>query len=323
MDFFERTEYSLQDLNDFVELEVEESTHLDYKDGAALSPDKISEITKDVSSFANSDGGIIIYGVGENKETHVPSYYAPITNAKISKEWLEQKINIIQPNIKGLQIFPIRLNKKATKSIYIVKIPRSDDAPHMAEDRRYYYRGNFISEAMQSYQVRDTFNRISTPLLKLFGADLFYLEHSATGRNELFFKTFVQNERKAVAKLYKVNVYIFTKTPVDDISIIPTNSSTQICSLTKMDSQSVRIGMVPAQPIFKSECVEVGNFFVYVPDELKEEFYDTAMIRIVLLYEAGATELLFIPKGHSLIKGKNAIDAAIKEQFPNYRSEWL
>ena len=323
MDFFERTDYSLQDLNDFVELEVEESTHLDYKDGAALSPEEITEITKDVSSFANSDGGIIIYGVGEDKETHVPSYYAPITNAKISKEWLEQKINIIQPNIKGLQIFPIRLNKKATKSIYIVKIPRSDDAPHMAKDRRYYYRGNFVSEAMQSYQVRDTFNRISTPLLKIFGADLFYLEHSTTGRNELFFKAFVQNERKAVARLYKINVYIFTKALVDDISVIPTNGSSQICSLTKMDSESVRIGIVPDEPIFKSECVELGKFYIYVPDELKEKFYDTAMIRIVLLYEAGATELLFIPKGHSLIKEKNAIDAAIKEKFPNYRSEWL
>ncbi len=323
MDFFEKTEYSLKDLNDFVELEVEESTYLDYKDGAALSPDKISEITKDVSSFANSDGGIIIYGVGEDKETHIPNYYAPITNAKISKEWLEQKINIIQPNIKGLQIFPIRLNKKATKSIYIVKIPRSDDAPHMAEDRRYYYRGNFVSEAMQSYQVRDTFNRISTPLLNIYGAELFYLEHSATGHNELFFKTFVQNERKAVARLYKVNVYIFTKTPVDDIRVMPTNSSTQICSLTKMDSQSVRIGIVPAEPIFKSECVELGKFYIYVPDELKEKFFETSLIRIVLLYEAGTTEILYIPKDHSLINGKNAIDSAIKKSFPNYRSEWL
>ena len=90
-----------------------------------------------------------------------------------------------------------------------------------------------------------------------------------------------------------------------------------------MDSQSVRIGIVPDEPIFKNECVELGKFYIYVPDELKEKFYDTAMIRIVLLYEAGATELLFIPKGHSLIKEKNTIDAAIKKRFPNYRSEWL
>ena len=323
MNFYNRTEYSLQDLNDFVELEVEESIHLDYKDGAALSPDKISEITKDVSSFANSDGGIIIYGVGENKETHVPNYYSPITNSKISKEWLEQKINIIQPNIKGLQIFPIRLNKKATKSIYIVKIPRSDDAPHMAEDKRYYYRGNFVSEAMQSYQVRDTFNRISTPLLNIMGADLFYLEHRTTGRNELFFKAFIQNDRKAVARLYKVNVYIFTKVPVDGISVMPTNSSTNICSLTKMDTQSIRIGIVPTEPIFKSECVEIGNFYIYVPDELKEEFYNTSMIRIVLLYEAGTSELLFIPKDRSMNNEKNIIESTIKKNYPNYRAEFL
>ena len=133
MDFYDKNDYNLQDLNDFIQLEVEENRHLDYKDGEALAPNEISEITKDVSSFANSDGGIIIYGVGEDKKTHTPNSYAPIINPKITKEWLEQKINIIQPKIKGVLIFPIRLNKKATKSIYIVKIPKSDDAAGIAE----------------------------------------------------------------------------------------------------------------------------------------------------------------------------------------------
>ena len=96
MDFFDRNEYTIKDLEDFLKLEVEENRHLDYKRGDALSFEnkKINEITKDVSSFANSDGGLIIYGVDEDKSTHKPSGYIPIVDPKISKEWLEQKINL-------------------------------------------------------------------------------------------------------------------------------------------------------------------------------------------------------------------------------------
>ena len=44
---------------------IEESLNLDYKDARSIakSDSKKREITKDVSAMANSDGGIIIYGI--------------------------------------------------------------------------------------------------------------------------------------------------------------------------------------------------------------------------------------------------------------------
>ena len=47
---------------------IEESLNLDYKAAGALAKTdgKKKEITKDVSAMANSDGGIIIYGVTED-----------------------------------------------------------------------------------------------------------------------------------------------------------------------------------------------------------------------------------------------------------------
>ena len=94
MDFFELEEYTKKDIDDLIQNEVEESIYLDYKDGRALDPDKIAEITKDVSAFANADGGIIVYGVSENKATHNPEGYATVTNPKITKEWLEHMEHI-------------------------------------------------------------------------------------------------------------------------------------------------------------------------------------------------------------------------------------
>ena len=64
MDFYSKDEYRIEDIEQLIENEVEENIHLDYKSEGALekSEKKRNEIIKDVSAFANSDGGIIIYG---------------------------------------------------------------------------------------------------------------------------------------------------------------------------------------------------------------------------------------------------------------------
>jgi predicted HTH transcriptional regulator len=108
--------------------QVQESLTLDYKECLALrkTDRKKDEISKDVSAFANSAGGVIVYGV---KETgHIPTAiddgYDP---SHISKEWLEQVIDSrIQRRIDGIRINPIRLSgPKAGKVMYVVSIPQS------------------------------------------------------------------------------------------------------------------------------------------------------------------------------------------------------
>lgn len=326
MDFYDKIDYTFQDLDDFIKLEVEENRHLDYKDGEALSPNKISEITKDVSSFANSDGGIIIYGVGEDKKTHTPNNYAPITNPKITKEWLEQKINIIQPRIKEVLIFPIRLNKEATGSIYIVKIPKSDDAPHMADDKRYYRRGNFSSEPMYSDEVRDCFFRFSSPLLVTKGVEFHLAEIPQSTEKGLYFRAFVQNERKAVATLYKLNVYLYSKYNLEEMILSRTEATPKECTFTKMDYQSVRIGLSSKEPIFKNECITMGIFYLNNPkwsEDTLKEFYRTLLMRLVLFFEGGVSESLYIPQNNTFIREKDTISSTIKKHFPNYVEAWL
>lgn len=119
---------------------------------------KKAEIAKDVSAFANSDGGIILYGIEEQEhKAHALPY---IDGNTYTKEWLEQVIqDNIQRRIEGLKIFPIRDNGDITKSIYIVKIPRSSNTPHMSADKCYYKRNNFRSVKMEEYEVRDLFYR--------------------------------------------------------------------------------------------------------------------------------------------------------------------
>jgi predicted HTH transcriptional regulator len=112
---------------------VEESLTLDYKRAASLekSDDKRTEITKDVSSFANSSGGTIIYGVAESAEKDrrcLPERPDPVQRAEISKEWLEQVIQTIQPRIDGFQIHPVTWDEQANTVCYVVEIQQSNTA---------------------------------------------------------------------------------------------------------------------------------------------------------------------------------------------------
>ena len=178
MDFYNQDNYLLSDIEDLIKNEVEESLHLDYKEARALGKEetKKADITKDVSSFANADGGVIVYGASE--EDHKPKETTPIDGKTFTKEWLENVIQQIQPRIDGLKIFPIRIDGDIEKSVYVVQIPRSANAPHMARDHRYYKRINFQSVPMEDYEVKDTYNRVTTPNLVIENCSIYIEEET-------------------------------------------------------------------------------------------------------------------------------------------------
>lgn len=101
-----------EDLQSLVKNKIEEDSDLDYKDSRSLmmGGKEMTELSKDVSSFANSSGGIIIYGISENK--HVPEKIDEGCNpTEITKEWLEQVIQgRIRPRIEGVDINPVSLD---------------------------------------------------------------------------------------------------------------------------------------------------------------------------------------------------------------------
>lgn len=79
----------------YIDNRIEESLNLDYKgpDSLQHNDPKRREITKDVSAMANSDGGIIIYGVAEDPNPpHYPDRISPVKRAVFSKETLDQVI---------------------------------------------------------------------------------------------------------------------------------------------------------------------------------------------------------------------------------------
>ncbi len=154
-------------LKRFISTQPEENLHLEFKSGAFFDANKKDDITATVASFANSDGGVLMIGVREKKlngKSHAESIDGVQLDPKHTKEALESiLISSISPKIDSLRI--LRLEYNGT-SIFILEIPKSERAPHMASDKRYYKRLNFQKIPMENYEVEDyMFGRKKTPRL--------------------------------------------------------------------------------------------------------------------------------------------------------------
>jgi hypothetical protein len=156
---------TIADIDRLIRDGVQEDLHLDYKESPAIDRSKRNELAKDVSAFANSDGGILIYGVIESNNLPV-SKDSGVDHTAYSREWIEQVISSnITPKIDNIRIVPIPVS--SSNSIYCVEVPKSYRAPHQAPDKKYYKRFNFQSVPMEDYEINDVRSRhqIVAPLM--------------------------------------------------------------------------------------------------------------------------------------------------------------
>jgi hypothetical protein len=200
--------WTIEKIKEMINNQIEENINLDYKAAAAITDDK--EMAKDVSAFANSDGGTIIYGVKEfndKSKRHIPEAIDPIDARSYSKEKLEQKINSnISPRISGILITPIRLNSTSLETIYVVEIPKSDTAHQSKLNFRYHRRFNFLSEPMHDYEIRDIMNRKTTPKIQLSFRTVSH--HDDNGNITYSTTILASNEGGILAKYLKVYLYV-------------------------------------------------------------------------------------------------------------------
>lgn len=289
----EPKEWQESDLRHLVQEGADESLELDFKESAALqkTEGKKKELSKDVSAFANSAGGTLIYGIVEDQETHVASKLDDGCDPKeISKEWVEQVINSnIQPRIAGVRIHAVELVTQSPGNMaYVVVIPKSSTA-HQAADKRYYRRFNFESVPMEDYEVRDVMQRVTAPHISIAaeieGAAEGACKFKANGRNQVapLMEFFIQNEAEAGMCEYSQS-QIYVPEDVEGIVEIPFRDAAaegyrrapakESATVIRADVGSIRfkhfeMNLTPTDmPIFPGERRELCRMTFVIPEEL-------------------------------------------------------
>lgn len=280
-------DYNLTYILSLIENEVEESIHLDFKSADALdkSDGKKKEISKDVSSFANSDGGIIIYGINEeNHKAHSISY---VNGYIYTKEWLEQIINSsIQRRISDLIIYPIRNNGRIEETVYVVKIPKSYDAPHICKDKRFYKRFNFESVQMEEFEIRQLYGQKIKSKLAIDSwtiserHDKRDIDGAVTFRIEVS----IVNVGNTVESTFKVN---FNITNFDSDVQISWPSIQLHYNYLRLDDNKVQVSANGISAVYPDETVNGIRFDLKVPKERIVEIFSVMKIEIRLYYSNG------------------------------------
>lgn len=164
------SEQGYSDLTAFLKRQVGEGLTLDYKRELSGGSKDRSDLCRDVSALANSQGGTIIYGVDERKPDRTPVLPPHGTVRQVSnqpvEEWVAQVIRDgVQPRM-DVEIEPIEMPGDPDKCLLVVRTIASPLAPHMVTlkgDNRYYgrfyRRSNYENRIAEEYEVREMLER--------------------------------------------------------------------------------------------------------------------------------------------------------------------
>lgn len=160
------------DLQDLIRDGVQEGRQLDYKAQLPLaSKDDKQEFLRDVTAFANTVGGDLIFGIEEGRDadgktTGIAQNVVGLTGtADQLIQQLEQLIrNQVDPRIIGLRVRTVPL--ASGRHVLVVRVPASFSAPHMitqgSSDRtnsRFYLRHAAGKQPMDVNELRNAFVR--------------------------------------------------------------------------------------------------------------------------------------------------------------------
>ncbi|MEH6304668.1 ATP-binding protein [Olivibacter sp. CPCC 100613] len=278
-DFYNKDTYTFDDIQMLINERIPESLKLDYKASGAVNANMLKDIGKDVSSFANSAGGIIVYGIKEVNQ--VPAELTFIDGKQYTRERLEHFIaRAVEPRIENLMIYPIVVDNDLSKTIYVVKVPQSNRI-HMNMDNRYYRRYNFESVPMEEYEVRNMYLRANLSELDLSYRTIYQNNHTKN-KHSITFEFNVLNSGASIERFYKLILEIprtlFAKAVDKDLL--------QNRYYSTFTRESIILSIPNTSPVFQNEqdLIASIDFDVTVFDEKRF----VGQIDVKLLYSNGA-----------------------------------
>lgn len=158
---------SLDDLTELIERKVRESDVLEYKTAQdQVQPTEKEAAAKALSAFANTSGGVLIYGMAtkDPADPERPTAIEPIS-ARTASHLLKHAEENVRHRIPGVRKKPI--DAEAGRQVLLFDVPTSPIAPHqLATDKVYYRRENAHSVPMSHDLIELYFGRRMQAILE-------------------------------------------------------------------------------------------------------------------------------------------------------------
>jgi Putative DNA-binding domain len=156
-------------------LEFKSSRLLDFSLPAVNQNTVLDELSKQISAFANSGGGTIVYGI---QDTPIGTPRSVDADGGVSlnlkngtKEWLEDVIpNLVDFPVSLFNVYVLTASASGIhtgKGVFLINIPSSEAAPHQAGDKKYYARVGGKSRPIGHRLVMDIVGRAQYPKLEI------------------------------------------------------------------------------------------------------------------------------------------------------------
>jgi hypothetical protein len=163
------TKVDIRDIEQLVANAVPESRTLEYKKNISIGGDKEKkEFLADISSFANADGGDIIYGLSEVEG--IANELAGITENDMDS-FLQKIDNLLRDGIQPRILYKIKtINTLDNKFIILINIDKSWNRPHrviLGGHDKFYSRNSNGKYALDTFELRDMFNFSNTLISKI------------------------------------------------------------------------------------------------------------------------------------------------------------
>jgi hypothetical protein len=190
---------TLEKINEYIATEQAEHLQLEFKSIASAnlrSADDKRNYAKCLSGFANSSGGIVIWGVratGDGANYKIEG--APIVGLREFLMRLNQMAGeAVTPAVDGVRSKAIFIDQD--KGFAATLVPESASVPHMAKlgENRYYKRSGESFYCLEHFDLEDMFGRRAKPKL----SPGIIRNKTPDGLNKIDF--YVINSGRAVAK---------------------------------------------------------------------------------------------------------------------------